>query len=61
MFQLLLILYSIFLKFAPLEASYTAEVPEVPYAPNLMPLFRRQYENNIFTGNTAVKKTPSHY
>ncbi|XP_038155786.1 39S ribosomal protein S30, mitochondrial [Cyprinodon tularosa] len=37
-------------QFAPLEASYTAEVPEVPYAPNLMPLFRRQYENNIFTG-----------
>lgn len=37
-------------EFAPLEASYTAEVPEVPYAPNLMPLFRRQYENNIFTG-----------
>ncbi|MED6238413.1 hypothetical protein ATANTOWER_020434 [Ataeniobius toweri] len=37
-------------QFTPLEASYTAEVPEVPYAPNLMPLFRRQYENNIFTG-----------
>ncbi|KAM4578094.1 large ribosomal subunit protein mL65 [Fundulus diaphanus] len=37
-------------QFTSLEASYTAEVPEVPYAPNLMPLFRRQYENNIFTG-----------
>ncbi|XP_059192444.1 39S ribosomal protein S30, mitochondrial [Centropristis striata] len=37
-------------QFAPLEASYAAEVPEVKYAPNTMPLFRRQYENNIFTG-----------
>ncbi|XP_038560411.1 39S ribosomal protein S30, mitochondrial [Micropterus salmoides] len=37
-------------QFTPLEASYTAEVPEVKYAPNLMPLFRRQYDNNIFTG-----------
>ncbi|KAK2837930.1 hypothetical protein Q5P01_015142 [Channa striata] len=37
-------------QFAPLEASYSAEVPEITLAPNLMPLFRRQYENNIFTG-----------
>uniref|UniRef100_A0A1A8INX6 Mitochondrial ribosomal protein S30 n=1 Tax=Nothobranchius kuhntae TaxID=321403 RepID=A0A1A8INX6_NOTKU len=37
-------------EFVPQEASYTAEVPEVPYAPNLMPLFRRQYSNHIFTG-----------
>ncbi|XP_047197165.1 39S ribosomal protein S30, mitochondrial [Hippoglossus stenolepis] len=37
-------------QFTPLEASYAAEVPEVKYAPNLMPLFRRQYDNNIFTG-----------
>ncbi|XP_017267667.1 39S ribosomal protein S30, mitochondrial [Kryptolebias marmoratus] len=37
-------------QFTPLEASYAAEVPEVPYAPNLMPLFRRQYANHIFTG-----------
>ncbi|KAM6931218.1 large ribosomal subunit protein mL65 [Xenentodon cancila] len=37
-------------QFTPLEASYTAEVPEFPYTPNLMPLFRRQYENKIFTG-----------
>ena len=38
-------------QFSPMEASYAAEVPEVKYAPNLMPLFRRQYDNNIFTGN----------
>ncbi|XP_044051289.1 39S ribosomal protein S30, mitochondrial [Siniperca chuatsi] len=37
-------------QFTPLEASYAAEVPEVAFAPNLMPLFRRQYDNNIFTG-----------
>ncbi|XP_070760934.1 large ribosomal subunit protein mL65 [Enoplosus armatus] len=37
-------------QFTPLEASYAAEVPEVTLAPNLMPLFRRQYDNNIFTG-----------
>ncbi|GAA6218697.1 28S ribosomal protein S30, mitochondrial [Lates japonicus] len=38
-------------QFTPLEASYTAEVPEITYAPNLMPLFRRQYDNKIFTGS----------
>ncbi|XP_019954846.1 large ribosomal subunit protein mL65 [Paralichthys olivaceus] len=38
-------------QFTPLEASYAAEVPEVTYAPNVMPLFRRQYDNNIFTGS----------
>ncbi|KAM9359943.1 large ribosomal subunit protein mL65 [Symphorus nematophorus] len=37
-------------QFTPLEASYATEVPEVTLAPNLMPLFRRQYDNNIFTG-----------
>ncbi|XP_035513653.1 39S ribosomal protein S30, mitochondrial [Morone saxatilis] len=37
-------------QFAPLEASYAAEVPEITIAPNMMPLFRRQYDNNIFTG-----------
>ncbi|XP_020499648.2 39S ribosomal protein S30, mitochondrial [Labrus bergylta] len=38
-------------QFVPLEASYTAEVPEITLAPNVMPLFRRQYDNNIFTGS----------
>ncbi|KAM9391667.1 large ribosomal subunit protein mL65 [Pholidichthys leucotaenia] len=37
-------------QFTPLEASYSAEVPEVTYRPDVMPLFRRQYENLIFTG-----------
>ncbi|XP_040051170.2 large ribosomal subunit protein mL65 [Gasterosteus aculeatus] len=37
-------------QFAPLEASYAADVPEVSFAPDLMPLFRRQYDNHIFTG-----------
>ncbi|XP_029961056.1 large ribosomal subunit protein mL65 [Salarias fasciatus] len=37
-------------QFAPLESSYEAEVPEVNLRPDLMPLFRRQYDNHIFTG-----------
>ncbi|XP_029017713.1 39S ribosomal protein S30, mitochondrial [Betta splendens] len=37
-------------QFTPLEASYSAEVPKITLAPNVMPLFRRQYDNNIFTG-----------
>ncbi|XP_041642636.1 39S ribosomal protein S30, mitochondrial [Cheilinus undulatus] len=38
-------------QFVPMEASYTAEVPEITLAPNVLPLFRRQYDNNIFTGS----------
>lgn len=37
-------------QFAPMEASYAAEVPEITCAPDMMPLFRRQYENHIYTG-----------
>ncbi|XP_031705430.1 large ribosomal subunit protein mL65 [Anarrhichthys ocellatus] len=37
-------------QFTPLEASYAADVPEVTFAPDLLPLFRRQYDNGIFTG-----------
>ncbi|CAN9512655.1 unnamed protein product [Ophioblennius macclurei] len=37
-------------QLVPLESSYDAHVPEVKCAPNLMPLFRRQYDNHIFTG-----------
>ncbi|XP_030593754.1 large ribosomal subunit protein mL65 isoform X2 [Archocentrus centrarchus] len=40
-------------QFTPLEASYAAEVPEITFAPNVMPLFRRQYDNNIFTASRA--------
>ncbi|XP_061751577.1 39S ribosomal protein S30, mitochondrial [Nerophis ophidion] len=35
----------------PMEDSYGADVPEVPFAPNLMPMFKRQYTNHIFTGS----------
>lgn len=45
-----------FCQFTQLEASYAAEVPEVTLAPNLMPLFRRQYDNSIFTGNLSYKR-----
>lgn len=37
-----------------MEASYEADVPEIKLAPNLMPMFRRQYDNNVFTGNMAT-------
>ncbi|XP_076006974.1 large ribosomal subunit protein mL65 [Genypterus blacodes] len=45
--------------FTPMEASYAAEVPEIKLAPNTLPLFRRQYENNMFTG--AKFPDPAHY
>ncbi|XP_034547725.1 39S ribosomal protein S30, mitochondrial [Notolabrus celidotus] len=38
-------------QFVPIEASYTAEVPEITLSPHLMPMFKRQYDNNIFTGS----------
>ncbi|XP_061623020.1 39S ribosomal protein S30, mitochondrial [Phyllopteryx taeniolatus] len=34
----------------PMEASYAADIPDVPYTPDLMPLFKRQYTNTMFTG-----------
>ncbi|XP_010875500.1 39S ribosomal protein S30, mitochondrial [Esox lucius] len=37
-------------QFVPLEEVISAEVPEIKLAPDLLPMFRRQYENNIFTG-----------
>ncbi|XP_056151859.1 39S ribosomal protein S30, mitochondrial [Lampris incognitus] len=37
-------------QFTPMETSYAAEVPEFKCTPDKMPLFKRQYENNIFTG-----------
>ncbi|XP_019731755.1 large ribosomal subunit protein mL65 [Hippocampus comes] len=40
-------------QLVPIEASYDADVPEVPYAPDRLPLFRRQYANTIFTGSKA--------
>ncbi|KAK2845640.1 hypothetical protein Q7C36_010494 [Tachysurus vachellii] len=37
-------------EFVPLEAEVAAEVPVIQYAPDCLPLFRRQYDNNISTG-----------
>lgn len=45
-------------QFIPLEASNTADVPEVKFAPDLLPMFRQQYDNNIFTGKTRTS-TPT--
>lgn len=39
-----------------MEASYAEEVPVITLAPNLMPMFRRQYANHIFTGNTSPRE-----
>ncbi|XP_023659037.1 large ribosomal subunit protein mL65 [Paramormyrops kingsleyae] len=38
-------------EFLPLEANVSAEVPVIGYAPDLMPMFRKQYDNNIFIGS----------
>ncbi|KAK3514662.1 hypothetical protein QTP70_021579 [Hemibagrus guttatus] len=38
-------------EFVPLETEVAAEVPEVHLAPDCLPLFRRQYDNNISTGS----------
>ncbi|XP_076853918.1 large ribosomal subunit protein mL65 [Brachyhypopomus gauderio] len=37
-------------EFMPLEAEIPAEVPVIQVAPDCLPLFRRQYANNISTG-----------
>ncbi|XP_051750703.1 LOW QUALITY PROTEIN: 39S ribosomal protein S30, mitochondrial [Ctenopharyngodon idella] len=37
-------------EFVPLEAETSAEVPAISLAPDRLPLFRRQYDNNIFIG-----------
>ncbi|KAJ8415577.1 hypothetical protein AAFF_G00425570 [Aldrovandia affinis] len=38
-------------EFLPLETDVSVEVPEIRFAPDLLPMFRRQYDNNIFTGS----------
>ncbi|XP_030647693.1 large ribosomal subunit protein mL65 [Chanos chanos] len=37
-------------EYVPLEAEISAEVPVIRYSPDVLPAFRRQYDNNIFTG-----------
>ncbi|TSM85969.1 28S ribosomal protein S30, mitochondrial [Bagarius yarrelli] len=37
-------------EFVPLETEVAAEVPVIQLAPDCLPLFRRQYDNNISTG-----------
>uniref|UniRef100_A0A671RXN9 Uncharacterized protein n=1 Tax=Sinocyclocheilus anshuiensis TaxID=1608454 RepID=A0A671RXN9_9TELE len=37
-------------EFVPLEAEISADVPVITLAPDLLPLFRRQFDNNIFMG-----------
>lgn len=51
--HLIFVLMFDFCQFTPMETSFEAEVPEITIAPNMMPLFKRQYDNNIFTGNTS--------
>ncbi|XP_057689043.1 39S ribosomal protein S30, mitochondrial [Corythoichthys intestinalis] len=35
----------------PMEESHTADVPDVALSPSMLPLFKRQYTNTIFTGS----------
>lgn len=37
--------------FVPLDHSIPAEIPVMKYKPDKLPLFKRQYENRIFTGS----------
>ncbi|KAJ0067971.1 hypothetical protein NL108_014230, partial [Boleophthalmus pectinirostris] len=37
-------------QFALMEDSYAVEVPEITCAPDMLPMFKRQYENHIYTG-----------
>lgn len=38
-------------EFVPLDHSIPAEIPVMNYKPDKLPLFKRQYENRIFTGS----------
>ncbi|XP_069820835.1 large ribosomal subunit protein mL65 [Dendropsophus ebraccatus] len=38
-------------EFVPLDFVVPEEVPVVPYEPSRLPLFQKQYENNIFIGS----------
>ncbi|KAG7248043.1 hypothetical protein CRUP_037218, partial [Coryphaenoides rupestris] len=46
-------------QFVPMESSYGLEVPEIKVSPDMMPLFKRQYQNHIFTG--AKLADPARY
>ncbi|XP_063817899.1 large ribosomal subunit protein mL65 [Pseudophryne corroboree] len=37
-------------EFVPLDAAVPEEVPVIPYEPNKLPLFKKQYANNVFIG-----------
>ncbi|XP_053557235.1 39S ribosomal protein S30, mitochondrial [Bombina bombina] len=38
-------------EFLPLDEIVPDEIPRIPYEPNRLPLFRRQYENKVFIGS----------
>ncbi|XP_041091887.1 28S ribosomal protein S30, mitochondrial-like [Polyodon spathula] len=41
-------------EFLPLQESVSAEVPVVHFEPNRLPMFQRQYDNNIFIGSKVT-------
>uniref|UniRef100_A0A8D0H9F3 Mitochondrial ribosomal protein S30 n=1 Tax=Sphenodon punctatus TaxID=8508 RepID=A0A8D0H9F3_SPHPU len=41
-------------EFVPLDYSAPAEVPVVNFLPDRLPLFKRQYDNNIFIGSKVA-------
>ncbi|XP_064410511.1 39S ribosomal protein S30, mitochondrial [Latimeria chalumnae] len=41
-------------EFVPLEYSAPTEVPVINFEPNKLPLFQRQYDNNIFIGSKVA-------
>ncbi|KAG8456652.1 hypothetical protein GDO86_002436 [Hymenochirus boettgeri] len=38
-------------EFVPLDHTVPEDVPVIKYEPSRLPLFKRQYENNVFTGS----------
>lgn len=44
----------LFFKFVPLDYSIPTEIPVMKCKPDKLPLFRRQYENSIFTGSKTA-------
>lgn len=41
-------------EFVPLDYSIPVEIPEIKCKPDKLPLFKRQYENSIFTGSKTA-------
>ena len=39
-----------------MEAAFGLDVPDMKVSPDMMPLFKRQYDNHIFTGSVGSRE-----